>query len=87
MIWSKPAFTGARKRKPQINKMLQTPAERDFVVRNWFSRDIYTRLLSHKLTAAAVQRLTIAQRHAKIYGYERSQQFEKRVVSSVQSRL
>ena len=63
--------------------MLQTPLERDFVVQHWNDRDIYRKLLSHKLDPLAIDRLSIAQRHAKIYGYERKVQFED---TSVQQR-
>ena len=74
--YAKPAYTGARKRQPQVTDSIEKPHERDWILQNWNSRTIYSDLLAHKITKTACDKLTVPQRLAKIYGYERTQMFE-----------
>ena len=73
----KPATTCARMRHPQVATSLAIPEEREWMIRNWNSRTIFKDLLAHKLTAAQVDRLTLAQRHARVYGYDSNDHYEE----------
>ena len=76
---SKPAYTCARKRRPQLERMLKDPVQYDWVIQRWHSRTIFQELLMPKFTRQHIQSRTTAQRHAKVYGYELKTVFEDTV--------
>ena len=49
----------------------------EFVVGQWNSQTVYHRLLEHMLNRAEVDHLSLAQRHAAIYGYSRQAHFRE----------
>ena len=70
--YGKPAYVGARKRKPQMCTMLDKADEKEWVIQHWADRRLFPEVMSFIASQVAVVRLTLAQRHAKIYGYERT---------------
>jgi hypothetical protein len=73
--YAKPAYTCARKRHHQAARMLADSTQRDWVLQTWRDRSLYRDLLCPKYTAAEVNRMSIYQRHAVIYGYDLRQVF------------
>ena len=70
LVVSKPAYTCARKRRPQVERMLKDPVQFEWLVGEWKSRTIFLELLVPKYSRESVMSITTAQRHANIYGYE-----------------
>ena len=68
--FSKPAYCCARKRRLQLQNMLDIPEQRDWVLDNWSSRTIYHDLLGHRHSKTEVNSMSTAARHAKVYGYD-----------------
>ena len=46
-----------------------------FAIRLWHSRGLWTTLLAHLLGAADVRRLSLAERHSRVYGYAAEDHF------------
>lgn len=77
--FGKPAYVCARKRRHMISGSLSVTRERDWIVQHWTDRTIFRKLLEHMATSAACDRMTIAQRHALIYGYDVTHNHKDRV--------
>ena len=70
-----PAVTCARKRRPQIQEMLDCPRQFQWLLENWKQRKIFHSLLQHIKTEKEVDGMTGAQRLAHVYGYSPEHHF------------